>query len=326
MHSSVSLIEELANEAPHWTSEEESNLRRPFDYLASSPGKNFRAELIQIFNSFYELPDHRIAIISKLVETLHTSSLLIDDIEDSSEWRRGLKAAHLVYGVPMTINTANYMYFYAMECLKELGNGCDDLSLNKLLIIFNEEMMDLHRGQGLDIYWRDCFMVPTEPEYLNMVMNKTGGLFRLTVRLMEVFSPSFSGAKSLVPLSNLLGILYQIRDDFMNLQDAKMIENKGFADDVSEGKLSFPIIHGIKHGSLNGNSLVWDILKQRTHDDALKKRLVSYLEGTSRSMEYTRRKVKDLGVLIKEKYLSSMQDRGYDSSALEKVVDRLCAI
>lgn len=243
MCPSIDLIDRLVNKTPSWTEEEEKTLRSPFEYLASSPGKNFRAELIQVFNSFYELPVDKIAIISKLVEILHTSSLLIDDIEDNSEWRRGLKAAHIVHGVPMTINTANYMYFYAMERLQELGRGFDEVVLNSLLIVFNEEMMNLHRGQGLDIYWRDRYLVPSEKQYLDMVMNKTGGLFRLTVRLMEVFSDKFSGPNSLVPLSNLLGILYQIRDDYMNLQDAQMIQNKGFADDVSEGKLAFISYH-----------------------------------------------------------------------------------
>ncbi|SCU95021.1 LANO_0E09010g1_1 [Lachancea nothofagi CBS 11611] len=322
----IKQIEKLANEPPAWSKQEEKTLRRPFDYLASSPGKNFRSELIMIFNSFYKLPNQKVAVISKLVEILHTSSLLIDDIEDSSEWRRGLKASHLVHGIPMTINTANYMYFYAMESLQELAQDYDQCVLNQLLIIFNQEMMNLHRGQGLDIYWRDDFVVPDEQQYLNMVMNKTGGLFRLTVRLMEAFSAQFSGETSLVPLSNLLGILYQIRDDYMNLQDATMIKNKGFAEDVSEGKLSFPIIHGIRHGKAEGNSLVWEILQTRTQDIELKKQLVHYLEHTSGSMQYARNKVLQLGILIKEGYFPLIQRCGHDTFALNAAVNSLCDI
>ncbi|SCV03125.1 LAME_0H07910g1_1 [Lachancea meyersii CBS 8951] len=319
-------IEKLAYHPPVWNDEQERVLRGPFDYLASSPGKNFRSELIQIFNSFYRLPEAQIHVISKLVEILHTSSLLVDDIEDNSEWRRGLKASHLVYGTPMTINTANYMYFYAMECLKELAQDSETGLLNQLLIIFNEEMLNLHRGQGLDIYWRDELVVPDERQYLNMVMNKTGGLFRLTIRLMEAFSTEFNGSDSLVPLSNLLGILYQMRDDFMNLQDATMIKNKGFAEDISEGKLSYPIIHGIRHGKLSGDTIVLDILKTRTQDVELKRKLVSYLENTSGSMAYTRENILRVGALIEERFLSSIQKRGYDTAALLAAVGHLCAI
>jgi geranylgeranyl diphosphate synthase type 3 len=46
---------------------------------------------------------------------LHNASLLIDDIQDNSKLRRGVPVAHHIYGVPLTINTANYIYFLAMQ-------------------------------------------------------------------------------------------------------------------------------------------------------------------------------------------------------------------
>ncbi|SCU84933.1 LADA_0D04742g1_1 [Lachancea dasiensis] len=319
-------IDQLVNSAPVWTKAQDRTLKGPFNYLLSNPGHDFRTGLIETFNGFYELSQQKVSTIVRLVEILHTSSLLIDDIEDSSEWRRGRKAAHLEYGMPMTINTANYMYFYAMECVQELSENSVPSLLSEVLIIFNEEMMNLHRGQGLDIYWRDNFIVPSEEEYLNMVMNKTGGLFRLTVRLMEVFSTKFSGENSLVPLSNLLGILYQIRDDYMNLQDATMILNKGFAEDVSEGKLSFPIIHGIRHGQSVGDTLVADILRARTQDVNLKKKLVTYLEETSGSIDYSYQKITQLSDHIRVRYFPSLEDRGYETAALSKIIERLGAV
>jgi hypothetical protein len=33
-----------------------------------------------------------------------------------------------------------------------------------------EHMLDLHRGQGMDIYWRDTVHCPTEEQYRRMVM------------------------------------------------------------------------------------------------------------------------------------------------------------
>ena len=44
----------------------------------------------------------------------------MDDVEDNSELRRGLPVAHTVYGVPQTINTANYVYFLAVQQLLKL--------------------------------------------------------------------------------------------------------------------------------------------------------------------------------------------------------------
>jgi geranylgeranyl diphosphate synthase type 3 len=44
----------------------------------------------------------------------------MDDVEDNSDLRRGVPVAHQVYGVPQTINTANYVYFLAFDELLKL--------------------------------------------------------------------------------------------------------------------------------------------------------------------------------------------------------------
>lgn len=49
-----------------------------------------------------------------------------------------------------------------------------------------------------------------------------------------------------VPLVDLIGVLFQIRDDYMNLQADEYATNKGFAEDLTEGKFSFPIVHGVR--------------------------------------------------------------------------------
>ena len=107
--------------------------------------------------------------------------LRIDDIQDSSKLRRGLPVAHSIYGIAQTINSANHAYFLAQEKLRELDNP-------EAFEIFTEELLNLHRGQGMDLYWRDALVCPTEKEYLKMISNKTGGLFRLAVKLMQMQS------------------------------------------------------------------------------------------------------------------------------------------
>ena len=80
--------------------------------------------------------------------------------------------------------------------------------------IFMEEMLNLHRGQGMDIFWRDTLTTPTEDDYLKMVSNKTGGLFRLALRMMIAVSPT---KHDVLPISEIIGRLFQIQDDYRNL-------------------------------------------------------------------------------------------------------------
>jgi geranylgeranyl diphosphate synthase, type III len=39
-----------------------------------------------------------------------------------------------------------------------------------------DELLNLHRGQGLDLLWRDSLTCPTEEEYIHMVNNSLPNL------------------------------------------------------------------------------------------------------------------------------------------------------
>ena len=137
-----------------------------------------------------------------------TKHFRIDDIQDGSPLRRGFPAAHCIFGTAQSINAANYAYFLAQQELALLDNASEAFR------IYSEEMLNLHRGQGIELFWRDSMTVPTEDEYLLMISNKTGGLFRLAARLMQSAS---SMTYDILPLTDLIGLIFQIRDDYNNL-------------------------------------------------------------------------------------------------------------
>jgi geranylgeranyl pyrophosphate synthase len=71
--------------------------------------------------------------------------------------------AHEVFSVAKTINAANYVYFLQQERLSEIGDP-------RAFHIFTNALLDLHRGQGTDLYWRDAVVCPTEEEYIRIVI------------------------------------------------------------------------------------------------------------------------------------------------------------
>lgn len=261
--------------SPSWSSDKEKILLGPYDYMAGHPGKNIRAQLIAAFNVWLKVPETSLDIIKSVVSMLHTASLLVDDVEDSSLLRRGIPVAHNIFGTAQTINSANYMYFCALQELAKLGNP-------RTITIYTEELLNLHRGQGMDLYWRDTLTCPTEEDYLEMVANKTGGLFRLAIKLMQAESPVDMDCVELV---DTIGLVFQILDDYKNLSDDTYTANKGLCEDLTEGKFSFPVIHSIRADP--NNHVLVNILKQKTSDDSVKRYAISYMEKTD-SFSYTR--------------------------------------
>eukprot|EP00126_Sphaerothecum_destruens_P012950 Sdes_comp22154_c0_seq1m20671 len=229
---------------------EEHVLTEPYTYLAQYPGKEIRSLLMKSFDVWLKVPCDRFKTIEEIVRMLHTSSLLVDDIEDNSKLRRGVPTAHKIFGIPQTLNCANYMYFQALQKVLLLNSP-------EAVNIFTEEMIELHRGQGLDIYFRDHQACPSEQQYKEMVERKTAGLFRLAIKLMQLFSEN---TQDFIPLVNILGLYFQIRDDYANLSSLQYMKSKSFCEDLSEGKFSFPIIHSILSDPMN-TQLV-NILKQ----------------------------------------------------------------
>ncbi|KAM0793283.1 hypothetical protein ACM66B_000744 [Microbotryomycetes sp. NB124-2] len=274
-------------DAPQWSVESEQVLVEPYTYLASVPGKEVRSALMAAFNEWMNVPDSDLGLVKKIVGMLHTASLLVDDVEDDSHLRRGMPVAHKIYGVPQTINSANYVYFLAYQELQRI-KWRPGIRVEEMV---TEEMLNLHRGQGMDLFWRENLICPTEPEYIDMVNNKTGGLFRIAIKLMMAASTE-DPPRNYVPLANLIGIIFQIRDDYVNLQSAEYANNKGFCEDFSEGKFSFPIVHAIRADTSNRQIL--NILRERPSSPSPKSYAVSYMTRRTKSFEYTRRVLESL--------------------------------
>lgn len=64
----------------------------------------------------------------------------------------------------------------------------------------------------------------------------------------------------------------------MSLHSGLYVEKKGSMEDLTEGKFSYPVIHSI-HAAPE-NSMLVDILKQRTENNVVKVRAVHYMEST----------------------------------------------
>ena len=111
----------------------------------------------------------RVVAIAQMTDMLQTASLLIDDIEDNSEIRRGIPAAHVVFGIPNTINTANYVYFLCLQQALSLNHpsvatvftGKHQLLAKPDLnsVSGSLEPTRLHGGSGQHFRWRQWSLI-----------------------------------------------------------------------------------------------------------------------------------------------------------------------
>lgn len=233
---------------PEWTKPNDAALAAPCRYIRNLPSKGIRSLLITGFNEWLDAPKASKECIDDVVTLLHDASLLIDDIQDNSMLRRGKPAAHTIYGVPQVMNSGLFMFGKAVQESARLSSP-------RAIGILLDNLEHMYLGQSHDLFWKHNLICPSESEYLIMIDNKTGGMFRLLAQLLQVEGTA-TPQPDLEHLILLLGRFFQIRDDYMNLQSKEYETQKGFCEDLDEGKFSYPLVHLLAHAPEHAGEII----------------------------------------------------------------------
>ncbi|KAF2866567.1 isoprenoid synthase domain-containing protein [Massariosphaeria phaeospora] len=252
----------------------------PYRYVSCLPSKGVRDMAVDSINLWLCVSPQFTETIRSIIKVIHNSSIMLDDLQDGSQLRRGSPSAHTIFGEAQTINSATFQYVLAIAELRKLPNPL-------CLDIFIDEMRSLFVGQGFELHWTNAVQCPSVVEYLQMVDGKTGGLFRLLARLMAAESPH-GGKADTDRLCRLLGRYFQIRDDYQNLVSEEYMAQKGFCEDLDEGKFSLPLVHALAH--THKGLQLRALLRQRRQKGQCtleQKHLILALMRGAGSMKYT---------------------------------------
>ncbi|KAF4429605.1 gibberellin cluster-C20-oxidase [Fusarium austroafricanum] len=201
-----------------WLSQRLKVAESPYNYILNLPSKGIRGAFIESLNVWFEAPESKVTVIKEVIDLLHHSSLIIDDFQDNSPLRRGKPATHTVFGPAQAINSATYIIVKAVDRLQLITNS---ESLNGVM----GTIMTIFQGQAMDVSWTFNNNLPSIQDYLLMVNDKTGALFRLAHQLLALSSQkclSEDLLESLSSMVSLFGQYFQIRDDYMNLIDLEV--------------------------------------------------------------------------------------------------------
>ena len=203
----------------------EECLLRPVRSFLERPSKKFRARLVELSAQtggklLGVAPSvESMHVCAEVLELIHAGSLIVDDIEDGSQVRRGLPTLHREVGLPIALNAGNWLYFWPMEKIRALRLQPEtELRLYQLC---HQGLIRAHFGQSMDLGVRIDHLEQTQVREvcLASLRLKTGALTEMAVGLGLAIT-GVSGAKfdKLVQFGEAFGVALQMLDDLSNLK------------------------------------------------------------------------------------------------------------
>lgn len=218
-----------------------SSLLGPLLELLSRPGKEFRSRLVEVAydvgraHDSPRMPEQ----LPLIVEILHAGSLIIDDIEDDSKYRRGKAALHLVVGLPLALNAGNWLYFMPHSVLEQMQlPAAAELELRRVI---ERGVLRCHYGQALDLGARLGSLSQREVHDVVSLSTrlKTGSLLELAAELGAAAagaSPDLH--RELAIFGRSYGVALQMLDDVSGLFEERRA-HKGH-EDLLNGRPTWP--------------------------------------------------------------------------------------
>lgn len=222
-----------------------------------------------------------------LPEMMHVGSLIVDDVQDRSDTRRGGPTAHLIHGEAQAINSGTAAYFLGHDLLKS-----DNVSETDQLRIYKHYFDALragHAGQALDLDGFEDLMgelvegrgdaALLEERVLAVHMLKTAAPAGCLARIGAVGgSGSDEQVEGLGLFFEDLGLAFQIIDDVLNIRGFKG-NLKSRAEDVRQGKITLPVAKAMAVLGAEDRRWLRDTLASLPDDEQVVRAVVDKMES-----------------------------------------------
>jgi octaprenyl-diphosphate synthase len=180
--------------------------------------------------------------LAAVIEFIHTSTLLHDDVVDESDLRRGRKTANALWGNAASVLVGDFLYSRSFQMMVEL----DSIKVMQILADTTNRIAEGEVLQLLNIHNPDT----DESAYLNVIERKTAVLFAAATRLGGVLAGVPKAHEiALADYGLNLGLAFQIADDVLDYVSDAGTLGKNIGDDLAEGKTTLPLIYALERAA-----------------------------------------------------------------------------
>ena len=222
-------------------------------YIINSGGKRIRPLLLLICAKATEYDGDYHYSMAVVIELIHTATLLHDDVVDQSATRRGQETANELWGNAPSVLVGDFLYSRAFEIMVEPNSM-------EIMRILSKATNQISEGEVLQLLNIKNANV-TQAEYFKVIERKTACLFKAACQIAGILSSADQKVINAMGSFGMhLGNAFQIIDDTLDYESDSNIIGKEIGDDLSEGKVTLPMIYALEKTKKVENKILKDAI------------------------------------------------------------------
>jgi octaprenyl-diphosphate synthase len=242
LHSNVDMVENVGH------------------YIVDAGGKRLRPLLVLLSASALGGCKNEHITFAAIIEFIHTATLLHDDVVDISTLRRGRPTANATFGNAPSVLVGDFLYTRAFQLMVQLGDM-------DILSHMAETTNTIAEGEVLQLT-RAGDASTNEAQYLDVITRKTAILFAAACYGAATLSGEEEQTRNTLREFGLnLGIAFQMIDDILDYDGNAIAMGKNVGDDLTEGKVTLPLIHTLIKGSPDEQALIRNAITEKSADN-----------------------------------------------------------
>ncbi len=223
-------------------------------YVLRQKGKKIRPILVLLSADLCGTVQQKSYRGAALVEILHTATLVHDDVVDDADTRRGIASINAVWKNKIAVLMGDYLL--ARGLLLSLEH--DDFRFLKITSsavrrMSEGEIHQIQRSRQLDL---------DEENYLKIISDKTASLLSTCCEIgASSTTDDPEKHRMLREYGEQVGLAFQIRDDLLDYVGRTSITGKPTGLDLSEKKLTLPLIHALSNAPKKEGNRILGMIK-----------------------------------------------------------------
>ena len=266
---------------------EPKNLYEPITYILNLGGKRLRPVLVLMSAEIFDTPFEKALDAALAIEVFHNFSLVHDDIMDDAPLRRGKATVHEKWDLNTGILSGDAMLINAYQ----LFENYEGTIFKELAQLFTKTAIQVCEGQQYDMDFESREDVEIE-DYLKMIEYKTAVLVGASLQMGAIVAETSEECKKAVyQYGRLLGIAFQLQDDYLDAFGDPKTFGKQVGGDIIENKKTFLYIKALQNSEKLDSNNLEDLYSINPMDASGKIEAVKTIFEESGAAELTRKEI-----------------------------------